>query len=66
MSRTNINLDDNLVKDGLNLTNCKSKKELVNLALRELVNRKKRKKILKLEGKVNWQGSLEKLRESRI
>ncbi len=66
MSRTNIDLNNKLVEDGLNLTNCKSKKELVNLALQELVNRKKRKRILELEGKVGWQGNLEKLRENRI
>ena len=66
MSRTNIDLNNKLVEDGLKLTNCKSKKELVNLALQELVNRKKRKRILELEGKIDWQGNLEKLRESRI
>jgi len=66
MSRTNIDLDDKLIRDGLRLTSCKSKKKLVNLALQEMVNRKKRKKILELEGKVTWQGNLDRLRESRV
>ena len=66
MTRTNIDLDDELIKEGLSLTKCKSKRELVHVALEDLVNRKKRKKILELEGKVNWQGNLDVLRESRV
>lgn len=64
--RTNIVLDDNLVKEGLKLTKLKTKKALVNYALKELVERHKRKRILKLEGKVEWIGSLEDLRKNRF
>ncbi|RLA79067.1 MAG: type II toxin-antitoxin system VapB family antitoxin, partial [Deltaproteobacteria bacterium] len=60
--RTNIVLDDELVKEGLRLTKVKTKKELVNLALRELVQRRKRKKLLEMEGKVEWEGDLEEMR----
>ena len=65
MLRTNIELDEKLVKEGLRLTRKKTKKELVNHALRELVSRLKRKKILKLEGRVKWTGKLSDLRKSR-
>lgn len=54
MSRTNIELDDKLVKQGLKLTKLKTKKDLVNYALGELVQREKKRKILELEGKVNF------------
>ncbi len=64
--RTNIVLDDQLVKEGLRLTKLKTKKDLVNLALRELIERRKRKRILKLEGKVEWEGSLDEMRRSRL
>ena len=64
--RTNIVLDDNLIKKGFKLTKAKTKKELVNLALEELIKRKQRKQILKLEGKVKWQGNLKKLRKGRF
>lgn len=64
--RTNIVLDDDLVKEGLKLTKLGTKKDLVNLALKELIERRKRKKILKLEGKVAWEGDLEELRGSRF
>jgi len=62
--RTNIVLDDKLVKEGLKLTKLKTKKELVDLALRDLVARRKRRKILELEGKVNWEGNLNMMRRS--
>jgi len=64
--RTNIVLDDSLVKEGLKLTKLKTKKDLVNLALKELIERRKRKKILKLEGKVKWEGSLDEMRGERF
>ena len=56
MARTNIVINDKLVKDGLKLTNLKTKKELVNYALEELVKRMRRKGLLKLEGMVKWEG----------
>ena len=65
MLRTNIELDEKLVKEGLKLTRKKTKKELVNHALQELVSRLKRKKILEVEGKVKWSGKLSDLRKSR-
>ena len=65
MSRINIALDDRLVKEALNLTHLKTKKEVVNYALEELVRKIKRKGLLKLEGKVRWEGSLSEMRKSR-
>ncbi len=65
MARTNIELDDRLVEAGLKITKCKTKKDLVNLALKELVAKKSRKGLLELEGKVVWEGDLSKLRKSR-
>ena len=66
MSRTNIDLDDRLVRQGLKIFNCKSKRELVHLALKELLKAAKRKEILELRGKVTWQGDLKELRRSRL
>ena len=64
--RTNIVLDEKLVKEGLKLAKLKTKKDLVNLALKELVARRRRKKILKLEGKIKWEENLDKMRRSRL
>ena len=51
---------------GLKIFNCKSKRELVQLALKELLRSAKRKEILELRGKVKWKGDLEELRRSRL
>ena len=66
MLRTNIELDEKLVKEAMKLTRKKTKKELVNYALSELVSRRKRKKLLDLEGKVEWTGNLAKMRKARV
>jgi len=58
MSRTNIDLDDKLVKEGLARMKCHTKKELVHLALRELMRRERRRDILQLAGKIRWEGDL--------
>jgi Arc/MetJ family transcription regulator len=66
MSRTNIELDDKLVDEAMKLTNKKTKKDLVNYAVEELVRKLKRKKILGLEGQIGWIGKLEETRKSRL
>ena len=65
MGRTNIELDDHLVNEGLKVYKCKSKRELVHLALAELLKGEKRKEILTLRGQVKWEGDLAELRRSR-
>ena len=64
--RTNIDLDESLVTRGLQISGLRTKKDLVNLALREFVRKKDQKKILELRGKVEWQGNLEALRNRRF
>lgn len=52
--RTNIVLDDDLVSEAFTLTGVRTKKELVNLALRELVAHRKKKDLLDLAGKIEF------------
>mgnify|MGYP001138920727 CR=1 FL=1 len=66
MSRTNINLDDSLVTKGLKVTGLRTKRELVDLALRELLRREDQKSILSLEGKFRWEGNLDEIRRGRF
>ena len=66
MARTNIHLDDRLVQEGLRVFKCKSKRELVHLALSELLKKAKRKEILKFRGQVKWEADLGELRSSRL
>ena len=66
MIRTNVELDEKLVKLGLDITNLKTKKELLNYALSELVGKKRRKKIIRFMGTSCWNGNLEETRRSRF
>lgn len=65
MARTNIDLDDRLVRKGLKVYKCKSKRELVHLALTELIRSAKQKEILTMRGQVKWEADLAALRQSR-
>ena len=58
MHRTNVELDEKLVKEGMRLFNKRTKKELIHFALSELIRREKAKGMLDLEGKVQWEGNL--------
>ena len=64
--RTNIVIDDSLIKEGMKCTGIKTKRELVDCALRELIARSKRKEILKLKGKLQWEGDLDAMRTQRF
>ena len=60
--RTNIEIDDKLMKDTLQATGLKTKREAVELALRTLVRLKSQEEIKKLRGKLHWEGDLEAMR----
>lgn len=64
--RTNIDLDEGLVSRGLELSGLRTKKDLVNMALREFIRKSDQKKILELRGKIQWQGDLDLMRQSRF
>ena len=63
--RTNIVLDDKLVKEAMKLTGKKTKRELVDFALHELVRRQKRLALLNLRGKLKWEGNLDEMKATR-
>jgi len=52
--RTNIVLDDSLVKEALKLSRVKTKKEVVNQALKEFVENRKRLNLMDLFGKIEF------------
>ena len=63
--RTNIVLDDELVKEAFRHSEAKTKRELVDLALREFVENHRRKDIRELRGKISFHPDYDykKLRE---
>jgi Arc/MetJ family transcription regulator len=60
--RTNIEIDDKLMKQALRLTGCKTKRAVVEAGLQMLVRVKGQEKMLKLAGKVHWDGNLDEMR----
>lgn len=62
--RTNIVLDKELVETALKATGLKTKRQLVEHALRELVRHHQQRKLLDLKGKIIWEGDLASMREA--
>ncbi|MFW5761992.1 MAG: type II toxin-antitoxin system VapB family antitoxin [Cyclobacteriaceae bacterium] len=60
--RTNIDINDTLLKEAMDLTHAKTKRELIHLALNELIHSRKRQSILKFKGKLTWEGNLDDMR----
>lgn len=63
--RTNIVIDDELMATAQELAGTTTKRETVDLALRELVQRRRQLGILDLPGKVRWEGDLDEMRRDR-
>ena len=60
--RTNIEIDQKVIDEILEKTNIKTKREAVNLALKEFLRMIKLKELSELAGKVNWSGDLDSMR----
>ena len=50
--RTNIVLDDELVREAFSLTGVRTKRELVRLALEELIRRHRKRDLTELAGRI--------------
>lgn len=64
MARTNIDLDERLIRRARRLTGLRTKKAIVNRALEGLVRAEARKGILRFYGSGIWQGDLKAMRRS--
>lgn len=63
--RTNIDIDDKLMKDALKASGAKTKREAVELGLKSLVQLRAQEKARELRGKVTWEGDLDAMRTDR-
>ena len=63
--RTNVELDDVLVKKAMELTKIPTKKALLNKALEELIKSNERRKMLKFMDSGVWKGDLKEMRSMR-
>ena len=60
--RTTIEFDDKLVKQALQTSGLRTKKEVVHEALKRYVASLKRKELLKFRGEGTWKGDLDGMR----
>lgn len=64
--RTNIDIDDRLMRQAMRSSGASTKKATVEAALRLLVQTHAQTAIRRLKGKVQWHGDLEELRRRRL
>lgn len=64
--RTNIILDDELVERAQQLSGIKTKREVVDQALRTFIRIQEQTRIRALRGKLRWEGDLDAQREDRL
>jgi len=65
VKKTNLLLDSELVEAAKDLTGARFTKDVVDLALRRLVRNLRRRRILRLAGRVKWEGDLAAMRRGR-
>lgn len=63
--RTNIVIEDQLMAEALALSGATTKREVVELGLRELVRLRKQERLRKFRGKLKWEGDLDAMRRDR-
>ena len=63
--RTNIVIDDKLMKDTLRVTGLKTKREAVEQGLRTLLRLRQQEEIRRFRGKLKWQGDLDVMRTDK-
>ena len=66
MARTNINLNDALIRQARRLTRLKTKREIVDRALELLVRSETRKGMLHYYRSGVWSGNLKAMRRNRV
>lgn len=60
--RTNVVIDDRLMKDALNSSGFRTKKDAIEEGLRLLVRFSRQKEIRRARGKLKWDGDLDAMR----
>ena len=66
MARTNININETLIRKAKKLTRLKTKREIVDRALELLVRSEDRKSILRYQGTDIWKGNYKLARRNRV
>jgi Arc/MetJ family transcription regulator len=64
--RTNIEIDDQLMQEAMRASGRKTKRDVVEAALRLLVQTKAQADIRRLRGRIDWEGDLDESRADRV
>ncbi|HPF25456.1 MAG TPA: type II toxin-antitoxin system VapB family antitoxin [Steroidobacteraceae bacterium] len=64
--RTNIDIDDDLIREAMRASGATTKRAVVEQGLRMLINVRGQRAIRRLRGKVKWTGDLNVSRRGRI
>jgi Arc/MetJ family transcription regulator len=62
--RTNIEIDDKLMKEAMRRAKTRTKRETVEEGLRILIRLNRQEGMRRFKGKVKWEGNLEESRQS--
>ena len=60
--RTNVVIDEELMKETLKATGLKTKREAVELGLKTLLRLSRQESVRRLRGKIRWEGNLDEMR----
>jgi len=61
----NAKIDDDLLAEAMRISGMETKAAVLNMALREYLQKNNLKKILKYRGKNIWEGNIEEMRSAR-
>jgi len=64
--RTNVEIDDSLMEEAMQLTQIKTKRQIIESALKEFISATHRKQLMALRGKVEWEGNLDDMRSQDV
>ena len=64
--RTNIDIDDDLMRQAMRSSGARTKRAVVEEGLRLLIQTRGQASIRRLRGTVNWEGDLERSRLGRV
>jgi Arc/MetJ family transcription regulator len=61
--RTTLNIDEKVLAGAMKVASGRTKTAVINEALRDYARRLSLRRLLKLEGKLKWEGDLDELRK---
>ena len=61
--RTTLNIDDEALQAAMRFSEGRTKTEVINEALRRFVRAKRRRQLLQMQGKIEWEGDIDALRK---